>query len=57
MINVNGKNLDLVVIKGKEVGQMMTEGHIIIEAGNFQSADGMILRTADKFIFNAKKDK
>lgn len=57
MINVNGKNLDLVVIKGKEVGQMMTEGHIIIEAGNFQSADGMILRTADKFIFNAKKVK
>lgn len=57
MINTNGKNFDLVMIEGKEVNQMMMEGHIIIEAGNFQSADGMVLRTADKFIFNAKKIK
>lgn len=57
MININGKNLDLVVIEGKEVGQMMTSGNIIMEAGNFRSADGMIIRTADNFVFNAKKTK
>lgn len=57
MLNTNGKNLDLVMIEGKEVGQMMTKGKIIMEAGNFKTADGMIIRTADRFIFNAKKIK
>ena len=55
MLNIQGKNVGTASINGKEVGIMMTRGDIILESGNFRTADHKMLRTADKKIFNVKK--